>query len=129
MENREIKYALATLVIIFFLMGFVFRKKIKYLSCPLPRYTGKIYKGKSHYLFMFHFVTSFGLSLCCYAALNKNQKLSAIFEDVSVRLLSIFGIWILFFYAIGLLIEFYLHRTDADYRNWRRSAPGDYHQQ
>ena len=121
MEHREVKFALATLVIIFFSIGVLFRKKISYFFCPLPSYTGKIYKGKSHYLFLFHFFVSFGLSIGTYAILNNNETISKTFEDVSIRLLTILVIWIMFFYIVGLAIEQYLLKTDEEYKKWKKS--------
>ena len=121
MEHREVKFALAALVIIFFSIGVLFRKRISYFFCPLSNYTGKIYKGKSHYLFLLHFFISFGLCIGSYAILNKNERISAMFEDVGIRLLTILGIWIMFFYIVGLSIELYLLKTDEDYRNWKKS--------
>jgi len=121
MERREIKFAVATLVIIFVFFGVLFRKSISYFLCPLPRYTGKIGKGKSHNLGVFHFFISFGLSIGSYAILNKNERISAMFEDTGIRLLTILGIWIIFFYIVGLAVELYLLRTDEEYRNWKKS--------
>ena len=121
MEHREVKFAVAALVIIFFFIAILFRKKISYLFCSLPNYAGKINKGKSHYLFLFHFFISFGLSMGAYAILNDVEILSKTFEDVSIRLLAIIGIWIIFFYIVGLAIEFYLLRTDEEYKNWKKS--------
>jgi hypothetical protein len=104
LEYPEVRFALAALIAVFFIFTILFRKKIGYFFCPLPNYEGKIYKGKSHYLFLFHFFVSFGLSIAIYASLNENNKISEAFDDVVVRLLSIAGIWIVFFYIIGLLI-------------------------
>lgn len=126
MEHPDVKFALAALIIIFFSIGFMFRKRVSYLFCPLPNYTGKIYKGKSNYLFMFHFFISFGLSIGSYAFLSKNDRIFELFEDVGIRLLTIFGIWIILFYIVGIAIELYLRKTDEDYRNWKKSNANDY---
>jgi hypothetical protein len=120
MEPKEVKIGLAALVFLFFIIGLIFRKRISYLFCPLPNYEGKIYKGKSHYLFLFHFFISFGLSIASYAILNRNEEISKAFEDAAIRLLSILGIWILFFYFIGIAIEFYLLKTDEEYSKWKK---------
>ena len=121
MEHREVKFAIAALVIIFFFIGVLFRKKVSYFFCPLPNYRGKIDKGKSHYLFLFHFFVSFGLSIGSYASLDNNETISKAFDDVSIRLLTILAIWIMFFFIVGLAIELYLLRTDEEYKKWKRS--------
>ena len=102
MEHREVKYALAALLILFFAIAILFRRIISYLFCPLENYRGKIYNGKSTYLFLSHFFISLGLSVGIFALLSINDRASAIFEDVRWRLLTILGFWIMFFYIVGV---------------------------
>ena len=117
MDHREVKYSLAALLVIFFIIAILFKKIISYLFCPLPNYTGKLYRGKSLYLFLFHFFISLGISIGIYSLLGTNEKVSSIFEDVRIRLLTIVGFWIMFFYFVGLAIEMYLLKTDGEYKN------------
>ena len=126
MEHREVKYALAALLILFFAIAILFRRIISYLFCPLENYRGNIYNGKSTYLFLSHFFISLGLSVGIYALLSINDRASAIFEDVRWRLLTILGFWIMFFYIVGLAIEMYLLKTDGEYRNWKKPDSDNY---
>ena len=126
MEHREVKYALAALLILFFAIAILFRRIISYLFCPLENYRGKIYNGKSTYLFLSHFFISLGLSVGIYALLSINDRASALFEDVRWRLLTILGFWIMFFYIVGLAIEMYLLKTDGEYRNWKKPDSDNY---
>ncbi len=121
MDNQVTKIALCVLVLIFFLFGILFRKKITYLFCPLPRYTGKINKGKSLYLFFFHFFISFGLAILCYFAINESERISIEMEDFTVRILTILTCWVLFFFITGLSIEWYMLKTDQEYRDWKKT--------
>ena len=119
MNHTEVKFGLSALVAIFFILILFFRKKIGYFFCPLPEYEGKVFKGKSHYLFLIHFFLSFVISLIIYGIINDYKKLNELFDDVIIRILSIFGIWVVSFYFIGILIEGYLLKTDLKYKKWR----------
>ena len=121
MDNQVSKIALGVLVLIFFLFGILFRRKIAYLFCPLPRYTGKINKGKTHYLFLIHFFVSLGLTIMCYIELNEYKWISIQFEDFTVRILTILAFWLIFFFITGLLIELYLFKTDKEYSSWKKT--------
>ena len=125
MKNDEIaRIALAGLLVVFLTIGIMFRKAISYIFCPLPAYTGKIYKGKSSYFLICHFILSLGFTLACYSLLNDIRMLSASFEDTATRLLTILILWVMWFYFIGLIIERYLQGTDKEYKAWKKDYLG-----
>lgn len=119
MQHPEAKYAIAVLVLVFFILGFLFRKTITYINCPLPKYKGVIGKGKTNNLIILHLLISFGLTLVLFTLLRECWLTTPLFEDTAIRLLSISGLWVIFFYITGLCIERYLVVTDKEYKNWK----------
>jgi hypothetical protein len=119
MQHPEAKYAIAVLVLAFFILGFLFRKIITYINCPLPNYKGIIGKGKTNNLILFHLSISFGLTLVLFTLLRERWLTTPLFEDTAIRLLSISGLWVIFFYITGCCIERYLVVTDKEYKNWK----------
>ena len=120
MHFRDVEFALIALVAIFMIMGWIFRKKLAYISCPLPPLYRQGYERQSHYLSLFHFVISLGLAISTYAILDTFPTFSIAFRETSIRLLTILLLWITYFYLSGLLIERYLEYTDDEYKRWKK---------
>ena len=119
MSEDKVRIALFGLVIVFFAMLFLFRKRLTYPFCTLEKYTGKINKGKSHYFTIVHLFLSFGLAIVSYVLLKNIAILTTLFEDTVIRLSSVFLLWLFWIFVVGWLIERYLVSTDKEYQAWR----------
>ena len=89
MKENEVRIALIGLTVVFIAILAAFRKNVTYPFCTLEKYTGKVNRGKSSYLLMFHFFISLGLGIACYVSLNKVRTFSTLFEDTFIRLITI----------------------------------------
>ena len=127
MSEDKVRIALFGLVIVFFAMLFLFRKRLTYPFCTLEKYTGKINKGKSHYFTIVHLFLSFGLAIVSYVLLKNIAILTTLFEDTVIRLSSVFLLWLFWIFVVGWLIERYLVSTDKEYQAWRSTYLGTHH--
>jgi len=121
MNDQTARIGIAGLVMIFLIIAFALRRRISYLFCPLPAFTGKAFNGKVSRFFILHFILSFAIGLTSYALLNRVERLQIYFDDVIVRLLSILLLLMFWFYITGVGIEYYLQRTDTEYEDWKKS--------
>jgi hypothetical protein len=127
MREDNVRVALFGLVIVFFAILFLFRKKLTYPFCTLEKYTGKINKGKSHCFSIVHLFLSFGLGIISYVILNNFAILTTLFVDTAIRLSSIVLLRLFWIFVVGWLIELYLQLTDKEYHTWKSTYLNNYH--
>ncbi|MEY4874917.1 MAG: hypothetical protein RL708_66 [Bacteroidota bacterium] len=118
--DNVVKLVIGFVFVFFFCLGFMFRQKISYLFCPLEKYTGRLYKGKTSYILTTHLIVSFGLCMICFSLLFNIQLINALFDDTMIRISTFFILWIIGWLLFGLLIEAYLIRTDDEYKSWKQ---------
>ena len=126
MSQENARVALFGMVIVFFAILFLFRKRLTYPFCTLEKYKGKIYKGKSHFFSIVHLFLSLGLGIVSYVFLSNFAILTTLFEDTVIRLSCIFLLWLFWIFVVGWLIELYLLSTDKEYQTWRSKHLNNY---
>ena len=120
--DEILKIVFGCLVTIFFIFGYILRHRISYIFCPLPKYTGKIYKGKAHYYLTVHFILSIGLAITCLALLQDIEFINSVFDESLIRIFSFILLWFIWFAIIGHIIETFLVRTDKEYQVWKQAS-------
>lgn len=126
MSQDNARVALFSLVIVFFAILFLFRKRLTYPFCTLEKYTGKINKGKYHYFSIVHLFISLGLGIVSYFFLSNFAILTTLIEDTVIRLSCIFLLWLFWIFVVGWMIELYLLSTDKEYQAWRSNYLNNY---
>jgi len=118
MENPSAIFILALVLIIIY-FGYVFRRKISYIFCPLEKYTGKFNRGKSLYVEIIHLILSFGFSAISFFPISNLKITEDLFNNDAIRISSFILLLIIWLFIIGLLIEGYLVNTDKEYKRWK----------
>jgi len=118
-------YIYATPFFILFLgFGYLFRKRISYIFCPLEKYKGGRsvpgnYYGKRGYIGLMHAILSFGICMACFSLLYAIPGAKEDFQNNIIRISTFLLLWLLCLFITGLLIEWFLVSTDEDYKRWK----------
>ena len=117
--NKPYVIFVIALVIMFAFFGYVFRKKISYIFCPLEKYTGRFLRGKSSYIGLIHLILSFAFSAISFFPISDLKFTQDLFNNDAIRISSFILLLIIWLFIIGLLIEEYLIKSDKEYKRWK----------
>jgi hypothetical protein len=125
--DDAVKLFIGGWVVLFFGFGYLFRKKISYIWCPLQKYTGKINNGKAYYIMMPHLMGSFAICILFFSFLSDIKTINTLFENSVIRTSSFLLLWFICLFFTGLLIEKFLKKTDREYFEWKqKNGPGKF---
>ena len=115
--RRSSDFFIVALLIIFVFFGYIFRKRVSYISCPLKDYEGRSSKGS--FIGIVHLILSFGLAAICFFPISNWKETEELLNNDLIRISSFILLLIVWLFIIGLLIEEFLVRTDKEYKKWK----------